>query len=857
MTITLTGTSLTSLNTALAAGSGIVVSGVAGDLTDDVMTALETNQSKIASLELTGTANVSLTGSKVTSYKDVILKLTSAKLDVADTAAGIGGANFASLDAVYSKIHAITVSDSGPVSVAYSVYSANSNEQGLETLIGSSNNHGVAVTNFSGNSAALSTLISDSDIKTIVINDSIANLSSNATAINGSSKIVSSSITVTDTLVNINDSAAKTLVGTTIASKVSSVTINMAAADVTSANLQTIYALPDAIKSKVSFNITGSAPNSIAVAMSATDVTTGNLAVINALPDAFKSKVNISISDNIANLTASSTLINSSSRIGSNAITVTDTLANISASAAKTLIGSTLASKVSSVAIAMDTAAVTSTNLQTIFSLPETVKSKVTFNITGNSTGSIPVAMAASDVTTTNLAIINALPDGFKSNLSITITGSGTDLVRNAVNITALGSKVSSITGTAASIANLTSLSSLKGKFTSVGIADFGANLIQTTSTDHTALGDAITAWTATKISSIKVSAIPSSIALTSILTTASANSITVSVSDTAANLNKDLAATNSVIGSNAGNLLSVAVTDGTALKKSVLYMSNTQYTALKDKLSGQNTFILSAVAYGNYTNVKNDTNVMKYSIQDSYSQLASVDLSTLLSDTNLMGLKITGAAVADVSTINSQYLSLTIGKSKLNAVTVTDTAANLLGNATTLATLRNNNLVKNIYATGASIANITTLKSNPKVSGITVSDTDANFKLATNASLVAYSRITGFSLTGVATASLTGTGVSNYLTNSKITSIDIADNLTNINGITDTIMGNAKLNQITANSILITNIAAMAIKPKVTSINVSDSWTNIKNYFADAGANGGGTRNDQNTKVKSFTITS
>lgn len=285
--------------------------------------------------------------------------------------------------------------------------------------------------------------------------------------------------------------------------------------------------------------------------------------------------------------------------------------------------------------------------------------------------------------------------------------------------------------------------------------------------------------------------------------------------------------------------------------------MSNTQYTALKNKLSGQNTFILSAVAYANYNTVKNDTNVMKYSIEDTYTHLASVDLSALLSDTNLMGLKITGAAVADVSTINSQYLTLTTGKSKFNAVTVTDTAANLLGNATILATLRNNNLVKNIYATGASIANITTLKSNPKVSGITVSDTDANFKLATNASLVSYSRITGFSLTGVATASLTGTGISNYLTNSKITSIDIADTLTNINGITDTIMGNAKLNQITANSILITNIAAMAIKPKVTSINVSDSWTNIKTYFADNGANGGGTRNDQNAKVKSFTITS
>jgi len=179
------------------------------------------------------------------------------------------------------------------------------------------------------------------------------------------------------------------------------------------------------------------------------------------------------------------------------------------------------------------------------------------------------------------------------------------------------------------------------------------------------------------------------------------------------------------------------------------------------------------------------------------------------------------------------------------------------LATASTLTNLRSNNLVKNIYATGASIANITTLKSNPKVSGITVSDTDANFKLATNASLVSYSRITGFSLTGVATASLTGTGISNYLTNSKITSIDIADTLTNINGITDTIMGNTKLNQITANSILISQIGTvgdattLSGKAKVTAINVSDSWANIKTYFST----GPGT--NQNAKVKSYTITS
>jgi hypothetical protein len=60
--------------------------------------------------------------------------------------------------------------------------------------------------------------------------------------------------------------------------------------------------------------------------------------------------------------------------------------------------------------------------------------------------------------------------------------------------------------------------------------------------------------------------------------------------------------------------------------------------------------------------------------------------------------------------------------------------------------------------------------------------------------------------------------------------------------------MNNTKLNEITANAILISDISTVSSKTKVTSINVSDSWANIKTYFAGAGAT-------QNTKVKSFTI--
>ena len=82
-----------------------------------------------------------------------------------------------------------------------------------------------------------------------------------------------------------------------------------------------------------------------------------------------------------------------------------------------------------------------------------------------------------------------------------------------------------------------------------------------------------------------------------------------------------------------------------------------------------------------------------------------------------------------------------------------------------------------------------------------------------------------------------------------------MADTLTNINAISDTIMNNTKLNQITANSILISQIGSvgdattLSGKTKVAAINVSDSWANIKTYFST----GPGTT--QNSKVKSFTV--
>jgi hypothetical protein len=83
-----------------------------------------------------------------------------------------------------------------------------------------------------------------------------------------------------------------------------------------------------------------------------------------------------------------------------------------------------------------------------------------------------------------------------------------------------------------------------------------------------------------------------------------------------------------------------------------------------------------------------------------------------------------------------------------------------------------------------------------------------------------------------------------------------VSDTVANIIGTDNrAIMNNAKISSVTANSALVSNIAALSASgvdanpyTNPVSINVSDSWANIKLYFAGDGAT-------QNTKVKSFTI--
>ncbi|QWE00929.1 hypothetical protein FD967_02455 [Polynucleobacter sp. JS-Mosq-20-D10] len=526
----------------------------------------------------------------------------------------------------------------------------------------------------------------------------------------------------------------------------------------------------------------------------------------------------ITMKDGIANLTANKAAIllaGNASQIATGSVKVYDTLANINTDAAKTLI-TDLGTKVSAVVIKISAADITAANVLT------------------------------------TKAAFDALPDAIKAKSSIEITGSAAYIVKNAADITSLGDRVSSIEGTGASIANLSALSSLRSKFTSISITDTAANIAK-----NTALADAVTSWTSAKISGIKISAVPSSADLTKIRT--AAGSIAISVSDTSANINKDLALTNSVIGANSSNLASIDVKDGTVLKKAVMKMSNDQYNSLKDKLTGQNTFNLSAVAYIDSAALDSNASVVNYSVKDAYSSI-SANLSTLLARSKVLSVAVANATVANMTTINTAYAALSAAdKLKFKSVSVTDTSANLLSttaNIVNLKTLSANKLVTSINATDAAIDKITSLTAVSKVADIKVLDTDENFRLASNAKLIADKKVTGFSLTGVVKARLTGGTnlLPDYLGNSKITSISVSDDATNIKGSSNrTIMNNAKISSITANSTLIADIAELSATTgndaylNPVSINVSDSWANIKTWVTAQATD--------NAKVKSLNI--
>ena len=196
-------------------------------------------KSKLNMVAIDATADhVVLDATQVANNKAAILKLNTAALEVVDEGANIGN-KFASLDAVYSKIAAISESGSTNITIKYSDYRAAKHGAGIDKffLDGMTGTDGVAIQDFFGSANELATLNNDNSVKTISIKDGIDNLTKNSALIRESAKITD--VTVNDKFKNIFTAAAQTLIKN-LDTKVTATIISMNASEITSGATGTI-----------------------------------------------------------------------------------------------------------------------------------------------------------------------------------------------------------------------------------------------------------------------------------------------------------------------------------------------------------------------------------------------------------------------------------------------------------------------------------------------------------------------------------------------------------------------------------------------------------------------------------------
>jgi len=260
------------------------VSDVGASFTNTALNDLTNVQSKINAITVSdGNSSLTLTGAQVTSNKAVLLKLTDAALNVSDKGSNADGAgkgiqsNYLSLDAVYSKIHSITETTDN-ATISYSTYKQAKNGAGIDAKIGATSGQYVAITDFSGSSSALSSLVADTSVTSVTIKDTVANLNANAALIisGGSGKIGSGSVTVNDTFANIKTSSAQTLISS--------------------------------IRSASGTPLLG-----ISLSMNASEANAGNMALMNdtsKIPAANRSLTTVTINDSAQNISKNAGAIN-------------------------------------------------------------------------------------------------------------------------------------------------------------------------------------------------------------------------------------------------------------------------------------------------------------------------------------------------------------------------------------------------------------------------------------------------------------------------------------------------------------------------------------------------------------------
>ncbi len=303
-----------------------------------------------------------------------------------------------------------------------------------------------------------------------------------------------------------------------------------------------------------------------------------------------------------------------------------------------------------------------------------------------------------------------------------------------------------------------------------------------------------------------------------------------MTVSDTAANVQANIAALQTLaIGT---KLSSIVLTDGTT---PTLALTGTQYiadTAALGKITSAYNLSVTAVTAANATAVAGNTHVTSMTVSDTGANVQTniAALQTLAIGTKLSSIVLTDGTTPTLTLTGTQYAADT----------------NALGKITS---------VYNLSVTAVTAANATAVAGNTHVTSMTVSDTAANVQtnIAALQALAIGTKLSSIVLTDGATPTLTLTGTQYAADTNALGKITSAYNLS-VTAVTaanaTAVAGNTHVTSMTVSDTganVLTNIAALqtlAIGTKLSSIALTDGTTptlalTYTQYTADTAALG------------------
>ena len=353
----------------------------------------------------------------------------------------------------------------------------------------------------------------------------------------------------------------------------------------------------------------------------------------------------------------------------------------------------------------------------------------------------------------------------------------------------------------------VTSISSLEtlaaaGKITTIAFTDSTTPTITLTAAQQTADADALAKITSTYNLVVLGGTVTAAVAATT--------TMVVSVSDTAANVLTYLSQlqTQTV----AGRITAITFTDGTTPTLALTAAQLTADATVLGKISSAYNLSVSGVTAANAATVAGQAHVTSISVSDMGANvLANIAaLETLATGTELSSITLTDGTTPTLALTAAQYAADTAALAKIGSA-------------------------YNLSISGVTAANASTVAGAAHVTAVTVSDTAANVLTNMTAleTLATGTKLSSIALTDGTTPTLSLTATQYAADAAALGKISSAYNLS-ISGVTaanaSTIAGAAHVTSVTVSDTavnVVTNIAALqSIGSKLSSITLTDSGT-------------------------------